>query len=158
MNLRSAARAVSCMKGAATARLATCALAIATALISVLPVGLVRAMDNSRLLEGAWVGEYHCRQGVVGLKLMMERFQDHYTGVFIFFPIAANPNVPEGRFNFTATLSDGGQFSAEPHSWIVRPPEYVMVAMEGLLSADAQTLKGDITDPACGPFWVNKSS
>jgi hypothetical protein len=76
-------------------------------------------------------------------------------GTISFYPIAENPNVPSGRFSVSGAR-DGNMLMIEPDSWINQPPGYTMVAMEGTIRSGGNVYSGNMLDPGCGTFRLER--
>src|SRR6266542_1609907 len=71
-------------------------------------------------LSGTWKGTYTCTQGATGLTLVVAAGKGLATATFSFYPVAANPGVPRGRFAMTGTYTSRS-LDLEPDHWIARP-------------------------------------
>jgi hypothetical protein len=134
-------------------------IAVLAGLLLVLPVA--RANDAGAQeagIAGTWRGTYTCQQGVTGLVLRIAGSDDAITARFEFSADASNPGVPSGAYAMT------GRYEAKSHAlnlrqqrWIAQPPGYIMVDLDGMLSADGRTLAGRIADPSCTTFTLNRA-
>ena len=75
------------------------------------------------------------------------------TAQFHFYSLPENPDIPSGEYqlngSFDAVL---GRLDLKPSKWVDRPDSYNMVALQGLLEPDWQSLRGAIDGGGCGPF------
>lgn len=114
------------------------------------------AQDSSEI-EGIWVGQYQCGQGVSGFSLDIEGSERSLSAVFHFYPLPENPRAAEGSFSMHGGFDPViGQLALDPVRWIQRPDLYTMVGLSALISPDGETLSGRITDPNCGALELTR--
>ena len=105
--------------------------------VSFLPANI--PVTDGKVYEGTWVGTYSCRQGITGLQLQLKAFyQEQLAGVFSFFPVSSNPNVPYGSFNVNAMLRKDGKLIDRHGNWIQEPAGFSAVNLEGQISSEYQ--------------------
>ncbi len=119
-----------------------------------------RPLPAQRLL-GHWIGEYVCGQGVTRLHLNVgESMPNFVRAVFHFYQSPRNPGVPTGCFmvggNYSASRRD---VNLRPERWLLRPPNYSMVGVQGRFSADGMNFTGTVTGaPGCTRVTLMKWS
>ena len=102
------------------------------------------------VLPGKWTGSYVCGQGRSGLTLSLRRtgIKDPKSvsveGTFKFYPVAENPEVPEGAYRVKGYIQNNGLVFLSGSRWIQRPDSYRMVEVLGVMSDDGQTIEGKI--------------
>lgn len=112
---------------------------------------------EGNVYEGTWVGSYSCRQGITGLQLQLKAFsQEQLAGVFSFFPVSSNPNVPYGSFNVNAMVRRDGKLVVRAGNWIQRPRGFSTVNLEGQISSDSQSISGRVLTYGCSGFQVQR--
>jgi hypothetical protein len=97
-------------------------------------------------LVGTWVGSYTCAQGLTGLSLQISPGQGGSVPILLdFYPVPANPTVPQGSARFSGALSTTTTVELTPVSWIKHPAGWYMVNLAGSLSpAGGKTLSGSV--------------
>ncbi|WP_198372476.1 hypothetical protein [Roseomonas rosulenta] len=108
---------------------------------------------------GTWRGDYICGQGNTALALTIEaRKEGGLSALFHFEAAADNPGVPTGCFEmqgrFTPTT---GAMVLGPLHWLRRPANYVMIGLDGQLSADGAEIQGLVQGPGCSFFRVHRA-
>lgn len=101
---------------------------------------------------GEWTGKYVCRQGVTGLRLLLDLDGETATAVFHFFSLPENRRVPEGCYTMTGAFSrTSGNLTLTGVSWIKSPgPRYVMVGIQASVDAEGRSLSGNVVGaPSC---------
>lgn len=102
---------------------------------------------------GTWVGRYLCGQGQTGLALHVRApGKDQLTALFHFFALPENPGVPTGCFTMTGAQDQAGSVTLWQEAWLLRPPDYEMVDLSGLLAAGGGSLAGAIGHESCSKF------
>ena len=101
-------------------------------------------------LTSTWVGIYDCSQGETALALDLTGDADGgVKGSFRFGPTDGNPDVPEGSYRVTGAHYVDGRFSLLGERWENRPPDYVMVDVEGAIGRSDRllivTICGNVT-------------
>lgn len=105
---------------------------------------------------GTWVGSYHCRQGLTGLRLSIKAARDgRLRAVFNFHAVPTNPQVPSGSFAMKGAFS-GEKLVLKAGRWIKRPHDYLTVDLSG--GAPKQgVLSGTIDTDGCSSFLLRRS-
>ncbi len=108
---------------------------------------------------GTWRGDYICGQGNTALALTIEARKDGGISALFHFEAAPdNPGVPTGCFEMQGRFSPAtGQVTLGPQRWLRRPPNYVMVGLEGRLSDDGTEIQGMVQGPGCSFFRVARA-
>ncbi len=110
-----------------------------------------------------YTGEYLCEQGETGMSLQIiggENDNEIY-GIFHFFPLASNPNVPPGSFVIKGVFDDGGgSIDMKPVSWITRPSGFIAAWLRGTSTDGGDSFEGQLTGVSflCSTFAIKKSS
>jgi len=120
--------------------------------------GVVGAGDTE-LLAGRFTGTYTCQQGPTALRLDILDLPEapgQVTALFSFSATADNPDVPSGAYTMSGTLR-GDALELTGRRWLVHPSGYLMVALSGTYSADAQLLRGHVDGAGCETFVLTKS-
>ncbi|MES2710921.1 MAG: hypothetical protein V4653_05025 [Pseudomonadota bacterium] len=109
---------------------------------------------SAQQVSATWVGQYLCPQGNTAVNLTIIEAKSGSLGAWFHFQAPPdNPDVPTGCYTMTGTYdAASGQVRLVPGAWQHRPPNYVMVPLEGTVSADGERLEGQIDHPACGDF------
>lgn len=107
---------------------------------------------------GTWHGAYVCAQGNTALALTIARRKDGGLSALFHFEAAPdNPDVPTGCFEMEGRHDAAdGRLDLRPRRWLRRPADYVMVGLEGRLSADGQRFEGRVLGPGCTGFVVER--
>jgi hypothetical protein len=93
-------------------------------------------------------GEYLCDQAATGLSLQLldEKIQNSTYGIFHFFPMLTNPNVPAGSFVVKGLFDEQrGLIDMQPVSWITRPFGFWAVGLRGTSTDRGETFEGQVT-------------
>lgn len=113
-------------------------------------------------VEGEWRGTYRCGQGETGLTLTVTDADGALTATFDFYPVASNPDVPEGSFAMRGTRV-GTHMDLYGDHWIVQPEDYLMVGLSAdVAGGSPKALVGPVTDPdgepsdSCATFSVER--
>lgn len=115
--------------------------------------GTARAADGARV--EAWAGIYRCAQGLTGARLVLTVGAGGAVhGVFEFYGIPENPQVPRGCFEVNGRLGSDSGLHLQPGAWRLRPPSYVSVALSGQEIA-GERLVGRVIGPGCGNFTLD---
>ena len=112
-------------------------------------------------LTGQWSGTYVCAQGLMALDLSMEEADGgRTTALFHFSPDPINPHVPEGCFTMAGHFYAAGRWLIlQPGEWLIRPPRYVTVGLDGLLDPLTGVISGRVTGaPGCTRFTLRRVS
>jgi hypothetical protein len=107
---------------------------------------------------GAWVGRYTCAQGLTALDLTIEQpTPGRLRAQFHFSAVPSNPEVPEGCFLMTGRFDGRDHVVLEPSARVDRPAGFVMVGLDGTLTAGASVLTGNVTQvPVCTTFTLSR--
>ncbi len=107
-------------------------------------------------LRGTWRGGYVCAQGHTAVALTIEPRQDGtFSALFHFEAASDNPGVPTGCYEMRGRLDPAtGRVLFRQHRWLLRPPDYVMVDLEGQLSSSGDRMEGRVVGPFCTEFQV----
>ncbi|BDG72336.1 hypothetical protein [Roseomonas fluvialis] len=110
-------------------------------------------------LRGTWRGDYICAQGNTALALTIEPAKDgRLSALFHFEAAPDNPDVPTGCYEMQGGYTPATrQVTLGPQRWLRRPPNYVMVGLEGHLSADGGEIQGRVQGPGCSFFRVERA-
>lgn len=104
------------------------------------------------VFPGKWSGSYVCGQGRTGLMLSLRRTgrkdpkSVSVEGTFKFYPVAENPEVPEGAYRVKGYIQNNGLVFLSGSDWIQQPDGYRMVELLGMMTDDSQTIEGKICD------------
>lgn len=128
----------------------------AAALLATLLVAAPAAAQDP---TGTWRGDYICGQGNTALALTIEARKDGGLSALFHFEAAPdNPGVPTGCFEMQGQFSPAtGQVTLGPQRWLRRPPNYVMVGLDGRLSDDGAEIQGMVQGPGCSFFRVARA-
>jgi hypothetical protein len=107
---------------------------------------------------GVWRGTYVCARGVTGLFLTIKRSEtDGLTAVFHFFAVRENPRVPTGEYDMTGTAGpQDNHLQLAPGAWIMQPPHYVTVGLDGTYDEATGDYSGQVRGPGCGRFVLRR--
>jgi len=107
-------------------------------------------------LRGTWRGGYICGQGHTALALTITPRKDGTLSALFHFQAAANnPGVPSGCFEMEGRFDPAtGRVQLNQTRWILRPQDYVMVDLDGVLSGDR--LEGEVAGPWCTLFALQR--
>jgi hypothetical protein len=107
-------------------------------------------------LRGTWRGGYVCGQGHTALALTIEPRKDGTLSALFHFEAASdNPGVPTGCFEMQGRFDAAtGRLALAQRRWLRRPPNYLMVDLEGQLSGDR--LHGFVLGPSCTTFELER--
>lgn len=104
---------------------------------------------------GTWTGTYSCSQGETGLRLTIAAAGSGITATFAFSALAANPDVPSGRFTMRGSFDDGVVVLTHDR-WVVRPPGYSMVDLVSD-TVSTSSMHGAVRGGGCDTFAVHRS-
>ncbi len=117
-------------------------------------------------LIGDWQGSYHCAQGHTGLTLTINAQSGKtFSGLFHFYSLPDNRNVPEGCFAVSGTFGASHKIAISGGAWITHPQDYVTVDLDGVLAngTSAPVIGGRVELPGkykdmhlCTTFLVTK--
>jgi hypothetical protein len=127
--------------------------------LAVLPVFLALPAAAQQELRGTWRGAYHCNQGNTALALSIEPRKDGTLSALFHFEAASdNPGVPTGCFEMEGRFdAASGRAELRPLRWVLRPPGYLMVGLEGVLSVEGARLEGRVAGPGCTSFRLERA-
>lgn len=118
---------------------------------------------QNKMPIGIWKGIYYCSKGETGLTLEFKKYGNNskteFFGTFEFYPNTSSSNAHYGKYSVKGQII-GGKIVITPNKWIIRPKNYGMVGMTGVLSENYLRFKGFIKSPnnSCGEFDVFKQS
>ncbi|MFJ7904630.1 serine/threonine-protein kinase [Streptomyces sp. NPDC096198] len=109
-------------------------------------------------LTGQWNGSYVCNQGITGLVLTIEQYDDGTaSAVFAFYPAPSNPQVPRGSFAMAGSVQNGVLTLRAAH-WINQPPNFLTVDLQGSFAPSTPNhLDGRVYGPNCTTFSADRS-
>jgi hypothetical protein len=132
---------------------------VAGVLAALLLAGADPATAQTTGIAGTWRGTYTCQQGVTGLVLRIAGDGDAVSARFEFSADASNPGVPSGAYTMTGRYEAKTRaLSLRQERWIAQPPGYIMVDLEGAMTADGRTLAGRIAYPSCTTFTLSRDA
>jgi hypothetical protein len=108
--------------------------------------------------SGVWEGTYTCNQGKTLLQLIILPALDDRHETFFAFKTPPGPDHVSGCFRMNSeppVASKPIRFRQD--GWISRPPGYVMVDLEGLISLQPGIMFGVVYGPNCSVFWLNRA-
>ncbi|HKM65512.1 MAG TPA: hypothetical protein VJY39_23785 [Acidisphaera sp.] len=116
------------------------------------PVGGPVAAAQVATPSGTYTGTYRCGQGMTALSLSIRAAQDgSLSALFYFHAAAGNPGVPKGCFDMHGQWdARTGAVSLQAGAWLLRPPNYVTVDLQGHLTKGF--LGGTVIGPGCTDF------
>lgn len=108
---------------------------------------------------GTWRGGYVCAQGHTALALTIEPRKDGSLGALFHFEAApGHPDVPSGCFEMVGRFDAAtGRLRLAPARWLHRPADYVMVGLDGRISADRSRIEGRVEGPRCAGFAAERA-
>lgn len=91
---------------------------------------------------GRWVGDYICAQGYTGVTVDIDHYHNqHFDGVFHFYPTAKNPYIPEGIYSIYGQYDpDSERVLINPGKWVKQPNGYMNTVMIGSFDPIRRTL------------------
>lgn len=104
-------------------------------------------VDKPATILGQWVGTYTCAQGLTGVTLTItEATPRSARALFHFYADPSNPLVPTGCFTQKGSYDEAaGHLTLSGERWLLRPPAYIVVGLDGDLDAERQSLDGLVT-------------
>jgi hypothetical protein len=116
-----------------------------------------QAPDYDRLI-GVWKGRYRCGQGLTGVTVTLhDKAADGPSGIFEFYPIPENPDIPSGSYTVHAAYDPAtGALRLEPLRWISMPPGYELAAFDGVVESRGAEYRGRVEHPACADFSLTR--
>jgi hypothetical protein len=114
--------------------------------------------DPATSVQGVWVGQYGCAQGMTGLTLTVGTARNaRMRALFHFYADPSEPSVPEGCFEMDGTYDSlSGHVELRAGNWILRPPGYVTVNLSGVVDASGESLSGTVIGPYCTKFALHR--
>jgi hypothetical protein len=108
-------------------------------------------------VAGTWEGDYVCGQGRTGLTLLVGPGAGTQRALFVFYPVADNPDVPEGCFEMTGRFDpDTGEASFAAGAWVLQPEGYVTVDLLGTADKAVASIGGTVDGPGCEEFELHR--
>ncbi len=109
---------------------------------------------SAQQVSATWVGHYTCPQGNTAVNLTISEVKPGVLNAWFHFQAPPdNPFVPTGCYTMTGHYEAASRHVAlAPGGWLHQPDGYVMVGLDGEVSADGLALEGSIDHPACGSF------
>jgi hypothetical protein len=123
------------------------------------------ALAPSGVWHTEWRGTYVCEQGVTGLSLSLDRTcpndaECRLTGVFRFTAAPENPNVPDGAYRITGTMTTDARdelvITVLPGEWLDQPESYESVGFTATSDPARTHLHGKIQNPNCSTLDVTR--
>lgn len=115
--------------------------------ISIVSVNQSTQIKDASSLSGVWQGSYTCGQGLTGLTVKLQgNHNGEVTGLFEFYPLPQNPNIPVGAFTVSGKYFTNNQIILSPLNWVKKPQSYTLVSLNG--KATSTHFNGVI--PECG--------
>lgn len=135
---------------------ATCLTAVL--ILSAVSPAASRPLVSADDWTGVWRGTYVCAQGVTGLFLTVKRLEaGDVAAVFKFFAVPENPGVPSGEFDMAGTPGvEANHLDLFPRQWIRRPPNFVMVGLDGDYDEVTGGYSGEVRGPGCSRFMLRR--
>ena len=119
-------------------------------------------MASAQEITGDWTGRYICNQGVTALHLIIQNAgkPGAIVATFSFGPPPENPEVPKGTYVMRGKYDRAAQrVMLTGERWIKQPDGYVMVGLDGRMSADGDKITGRVPDmDGCTNFEVRRTS
>lgn len=113
-------------------------------------------------VTGDWTGRYICNQGVTALHLIIQNADKPgaIVATFSFGPPPENPGVPKGTYVMRGKYDRTAyRVTLEGQRWIKQPDGYVMVGLDGRMSADGDRIVGRVPDmDGCTNFELRRTS
>ncbi len=102
-----------------------------------------------------WRGYYVCAQGETDLQLQLVDINP--SNQALGFRLDFQTAEVKGSYRLSGKPDDAdGNLKLTPEGWIEPVDGYIMVGMEGKLSADGSTYAGRITHESCGEFHLRR--
>ena len=97
-------------------------------------------------IAGAWDGTYACAQGQTALHLVINAAASGaITAVFSFSAPPPRITMASGSFQMQGSFdSDSGRVVLRPGNWLVRPPGFITVGLDGSLACPSNRLRGRV--------------
>lgn len=114
--------------------------------------GAAPAVNAALTQTEVWRGAYHCAQGTTGVTLtLLVQPGGRLQGLFEFYPVTANPAVPQGCFEMAGLIDPEHRVTLTPGPWRRQPAGYVTVGLIGQ-EIDSNRLIGTVDGPGCSTF------
>jgi hypothetical protein len=109
---------------------------------------------------GTWRGTYACNQGATGLDLTITPAEKGgVTAIFSFHAVLFNPLVPSGEFAMEGELGpEPGRLRLRAGGWILQPPDYVTVDLDGTFDEASKEYRGTVIGPGCTSFRLQRGT
>jgi len=119
---------------------------------------LASTAATGQQVTATWVGHYTCPQGNTAVNLTIIEAKPGVLNAWFHFQAPPdNPDVPTGCYTMTGRYDAASRHvTLEPGGWLHQPLGYVMVGLEGEISADGAALSGEIDHPMCGAFATTR--
>jgi hypothetical protein len=140
-------------------RFALVSISAFAALVGVMLLSDARAEPAKPGIVGEWTGKYICGQGITALRLHISRGRGQaITAIFDFGPLPENPELPTGAYRMAGTYDPASRhMKLSGVNWIQAPPDYVMVGLDGRMTASGDTISGFVPDLfGCTDFEVRR--
>jgi hypothetical protein len=145
--------------GIGVARFAFVCLCVFVALASGFILADAQTPSRQPVVTGEWMGKYICGQGITALRLSVAGKPDGtLSATFNFGPLPENPEVPEGAYAMEGAF-DAATRRLKLHGvkWIQAPFGYVMVDLDGRMTADGTRIAGIVPEvPGCTEFAIER--
>jgi hypothetical protein len=140
-------------------RFALVSMSAFAALAGVMLLSDARAEPAKPAIAGEWTGKYICSQGITALRLHISHGRGQtITATFSFGPLPENPKVPEGAYRMAGTYDAASRhMKLSGVKWIEAPAGYVMIGLDGRMTASGDTISGFVPDLfGCTDFEVRR--
>jgi hypothetical protein len=102
-------------------------------------------------LTGRFDGTYVCGQGLTNM--ILDLMANEKGALVARMTFGGNAGKPKGSYTLTGTWS-GAKFTLKSKEWISQPPNYVMVDLEGEVSAKG--VAGNVINSTCSNFAAER--
>ncbi|MDO5804194.1 MAG: stalk domain-containing protein [Clostridia bacterium] len=98
-------------------------------------------------ITGKYTGTYTAHQGLTGLNLIISKKNDVYDGVFNFYAVEENPNVPNGTYFCDIDYdSNTKRCTVSGKEWLQKPDNYTFVTLTGYFSDNNTVFYGKVNN------------
>lgn len=129
---------------------------------AVLAIAMFAPAAIAQDITGDWTGRYICNQGVTALHLIIQNVgaSGAIGATFSFGPPPENPGVPQGLYVMRGQFDPASRrMKLHGARWVEQPDDYVMVGLDGRMSADGDKIVGRVPDLAgCTSFEVRRTT